>query len=240
MNEILLSIILPCYRENLRLPAYLEDLLITFKNEKTVEWILVDDGTPSLEFESLRIKIAHLLTGKNLTQHRYEKNTGKGEAIRFGIERSQGHYVGFVDADGSTPAAEVFRIWQYLQSRPEVDLVSGSRIVMLGRVVKKSLTRHSMNRIFATIFTWIYGIRMYDPQCGCKFFKRTKYESIKNSITNFRWLWDTQLTILFYRKGYHIQEFPIDWQERSGSKVNLLVDSITMFFALFQSRNIGR
>lgn len=233
-----LSLVIPCYRESERLPKFLESLLKTFKGSKSVDFLVVDDGSPLAEFEILKQKINHLLSNPQIQLLRYETNLGKGGAIQFGLNIAKGNYYGFVDADGATPAEEVFRTWKHINLHPEIDLLAGSRIIMMGRNVKKSFYRHLTNRIFSFYFTLVFRIQMYDPQCGCKIFKKSAYKQTIHKISNLRWLWDTQLLVLLIRNGFNIVEFPLDWQDIPGSKFSFLRDSVRVVYSVWKYRNI--
>lgn len=233
-----LSLVIPCYRESERLPKFLESLLKTFKGSKSVDFLVVDDGTPLAEFEILKQKINHLLSNPQIQLLRYETNVGKGGAIQFGLKVAKGNYFGFVDADGATPAEEVFRTWNHINLHPEIDLLAGSRIIMMGRNVKKSFYRHVTNRIFSFYFSFIFRIQMYDPQCGCKIFKKSAYLQVIHKISDLRWLWDTQLLVLLIRNGFKIVEIPLDWQDIPGSKFSFLKDSFLVVFSVWKYRNI--
>lgn len=233
-----LSLVIPSYRESERLPLFLESLLDTFKGSKSIEFIVVDDGSPLEEFKTLNIKIKHLLSNPQLKIIRQETNSGKGSAIQLGLQNAKGNYYGFVDADGATPAYEVLRIWNYANDHKEIDLLAGSRIIMMGRNVKKSFYRHLTNRIFSFYFSLIFQIQMYDPQCGCKIFKKSSYLEVIQKISDLRWLWDTQLLVLLFRNGFKIEEFPVDWKDIPGSKFSFMKDSIRVVLSTWKYRNI--
>ncbi|TGM46498.1 glycosyltransferase [Leptospira biflexa] len=238
MKKNHLSIIIPCYNECNRLPQYLDTLMITFQKKSNVDFIIVDDGSPKKEFLKLKENIEHHLSNPKIQLLRYELNLGKGGAIQFGLQVAKGNYVGFVDADGATPAYELQRIWDHIDTHKDIDLIVGSRIPMLGRSVKKSFYRHIANRVFSYYFHKIFKIQMYDPQCGCKIFKKSLYETMREKITDLRWLWDTQLIVLSYRNQKKIFEFPIDWNEIPDSKFNFLKDSWVVLYSAWKYRNI--
>lgn len=248
IDRFQLSIIIPAYNEATRLPRFLDDLFLEFsqnlKNPTAVEIILVDDGSMPENYALLCRAIENIPIPQNIHFQflRYERNRGKGGAIAYGIANAHSiMYLSFVDADGATPAYEVRRAWEQVQFDNSIDYLAGSRIVMFGRKVSKTFKRHLTNRIFSTYFTLIFGIKMYDPQCGMKFFRKSCYESVQDYITDFRWLWDTQLTVLIYRFAqYKMIEFPIDWTDIPGSKISIWKDSLKMLFLLWKYRNIGK
>lgn len=224
------SIVLPCYKEHDRLPGYLQDL----KKQLTglaVELIIVDDGSPAESFNLLKSKIAGLLNAF-VKLERYENNQGKGFAIAYGIGLAKGRIVGFVDSDGAIPAHEVRNALDYYIKNDQYDMLVFSRIKMLGKSVERSFMRHLSGRIFVTIISLLFGIPVYDSQCGFKLFKKEIYELLKCKITDTRWVWDTQLLILFYINNRQIKEIPIDWKDIAGSKVKIIQDSARMLFKM--------
>lgn len=238
MKKNQLSIVIPCYRENNRLPKFLDSLVQMFQGNPEINFVIVDDGSPIYEFLELKEKIGTILSNPQFQLLHYEKNMGKGNAIQLGIENSNGNYLGFIDADGATPAYELKRMWDHINSQSEIDLIAGSRIPMHGKTVKKTLHRHIANRIFSYYFHQLFEIQIYDPQCGCKIFKRSSYDQIKQKITDLRWLWDTQLLILFQRNQFSILEFPIDWNEIPNSKFSFFRDSLSVLVSLWRYRNL--
>lgn len=109
--------------------------------------------------------------------------------------------------------------------------------MILGKHIDRKPLRHLSGRVFSTVLNLIFPMNVYDSQCGFKIFSRVKYEMIKDKITNMRWLWDTQLLILFYFNSYKIIEYPIDWHEEGDSKVKIFSDSFKMIFDLLIFKN---
>jgi dolichyl-phosphate beta-glucosyltransferase len=227
-----ISLIIPCYKESSRFPLFLQSIC-HLTTRYPLEIIVVDDGSPSSDFELLKNKISNQLT-ENIRLLHYDKNKGKGAAIQYGIDNSAGEYIGFVDADGAIPSNEVENFIQYILKNPDEDMIISSRIRILGKTVNRSLKRHLSGRVFITILNLFFSVPVYDSQSGLKIFKREKFNLIKDKISDFRWLWDTQVLILFYKSKFKMKEIPIDWSDVPGSKVNLLRDSILMFFRLFK------
>ncbi len=230
-TKIKFSIVMPCYKEENRLPAYLKELKETLK-EIPVELIIVDDGSPIESFNRLRDKISGELSG-SIFLHRYERNQGKGFAISHGIHQANGEIVGFLDSDGAIPAYEVKNLLNIYSDNNSFDMLLASRIKMLGKNVDRSFMRHLSGRVFVTFISTLFNIPVYDSQCGFKLFKKNSYESLKNKITDTRWVWDTQLLILFFLNKKKIHEVPIDWSGVADSKVYMLSDSLKMLLKMY-------
>ncbi|MEQ1731871.1 MAG: glycosyltransferase, partial [Vicinamibacterales bacterium] len=103
---------------------------------------------------------------------RFEQNRGKAEAVRRGLRTaldSGAEIVGYLDADLSAPIDEIVRIASIVE--PGVrDVVVGSRVLLLGALIQRSVLRHYLGRVFATAASLVLGIPVYDTQCGAKCF----------------------------------------------------------------------
>jgi dolichyl-phosphate beta-glucosyltransferase len=226
-----LTIVIPSYKESIRLPIFLSTLAHVLPKEMNL--IIVDDGSPKEDFQSLKDKIAPFLN-EQIQLLRYEKNRGKGGAIEFGLEHTDAPWLGFLDADGSISATEVLYLWNFAKSQNNFDLVLSSRIKLLGKTIDRTFKRHFFGRIFVTYMNFLFHVPVYDSQCGYKIFRKSLYESVKNQILNKRWLWDTELVILSYKSKFNCIEIPIDWQDIPGSKISLISDSIKMALGLWE------
>ncbi len=227
-------IVVPAYREEERLPGFLPGLVAALAG-LPVEIVVVDDGSPPASFERLRgILAPHLSTRARLTG--YPVNRGKGAAIAFGLEGAAATHLGFVDADGSVPAGEVRRLVEHCLAHPARDMVIGSRVKMLGRSVERAWRRHLTGRVFATFLSATFDIPVYDSQCGLKVFRADRYRAVASAVLDHRWIWDTELLLLFHRSGWDVEEFPIDWRETQGSKIRMVRDGLRMWRGLSRFR----
>jgi glycosyltransferase involved in cell wall biosynthesis len=231
------SLVVPAFREEERLPRFLPALAAALA-DLPAEVIVVDDGSPPASYAALAAALApHLSPRVRLV--RSEPNRGKGHAIARGLEEARGALLGFVDADGAVPAAEARRLAGHALAHPEDDMVIGSRVKMLGRTIERSALRHYVGRVFATWLDTLFRVPVYDSQCGLKIFRADRYREVRGAIEDERWLWDTELLILFHRRGWRVEELPIDWREPGGSKVNVLRDGARMWTGLLRFR-LGR
>ncbi len=158
-------IVVPCFDEEKRLdPRAFADLAASGR----VSLLFVDDGSTDGTTE-----ILHDLrdSAPAVDVLGLPANQGKGEAVRRGLLRaieSGSTVVGYYDADLATPPDELLRIVDHLLARPDVALVMGSRVRLLGRSIVRSPARHYLGRIFATLASLVLELPVYDTQCGAK------------------------------------------------------------------------
>lgn len=159
-------------------------------------------------------------------------NQGKGGAIRAGWRAHlDSDLLGFVDADGSISPAEVRRVLELVIANP-AEAVFASRVKMLGREVQRSLFRHLVGRVFATIASLRLGIDAYDTQCGFKVIPASIMRNEAVPLTENGFAFDLELLVTLVDQGIPIREIPIDWTHKEGSKVHLVRDSTAMYLSL--------
>lgn len=225
-------LVVPCFNEEKRLPT---GAFETFRHQfPNVHFLFVNDGshdgTQSL-LEALKNSAPESFDVVML-----DRNRGKAEAIRRGIREAiarNPEYVGFWDADLSTPLNEVPRFLELMQQKPSVEMVIGSRVQLLGRKISRRLVRHYLGRIFATLASLAIGLPVYDTQCGAKMFRVTPALSeVFDKPFSSRWVFDVELLDRFLRLPHseekpprheQIVEVPLEqWTDVAGSKLGML------------------
>jgi len=225
----LLSIVIPAYNERDRLPrTALETILWCRSNHLTYEVLIVDDGS-----QDDTLAIGELL-------ERHDPHTkclacphkGKGAAVRMGMLNAHGQYVLFMDADGATPLTEIPRL--LAEVAKGFDVAIGSRVLQQpGEVtVETSLHRKLIGRVFA-FFVNVFAVSgIADTQCGFKLFKSeaSKRIFVEQKLEGFAF--DVEILFIAKRLGLLVSEVPVNWRNQSGSKVNLVRDSVAMLWDL--------
>jgi len=235
-----LALIIPSYQDSSRLAGYLPELCASLKKFPGVSILVVDDGSGAPWNEETRLMVCDLAARYPMLQEPLllEKNRGKGGAVYGGWDAAAPtEWIGFVDADGATSASEVARLIEAVfDGREGDDVYVGSRVKMLGRVVSRSVKRHLVGRIFATLSSTVTGLTVYDSQCGCKILRRAFYEKVKSNLVESRFAFDIDLLVNLALAGARMKEFPLDWSDIPGSKVSLVKDSIQMAQAVWRLR----
>ena len=221
-SEFRLALIIPFYNEEKRINA---GSFTNFADQnKDILLILVDDGSRD-NTKNILTSICSV-SATNSEAIYLEKNVGKGNAIRTGMEKAilyQIPFIGYMDADLSAPFEEILRLHQYIQTSDDLS-VFGSRLKKLGSDIKRSLFRHITGRMVATITDSRFNIGCYDTQCSAKIFT---IESLKPAITEpffTRWFFDIELILRIRKKfeRFKVQEIPLNkWEHKAGSKITI-------------------
>jgi len=227
-----LSIVIPSYNEELRLPATLEQIaayLPTLGGE--TEILVVDDGSKDRTVavaESFQEKLPNLRVISNGV------NRGKGYSVRLGMIEARGRSVLFTDADLSAPIEEAPKLLKALQ---DYDVAIGSRALDRSLIaVHESRFREVAGIIFNTIVRVILRLPFVDTQCGFKAFRRERCKIIFEQQRIERFGFDPELLYLARHHGLHTVEIPVRWAHSPATKVNMLRDSIQMFLDIFTIR----
>jgi len=244
-RPIFASVVMPAFDEGERLPQLLRVLELSADPlSPPTEFIVADDGSAPGHHARHQAAVAATRNawGRQGAPHRISlftlpRNRGKGAAIRAAWSQSAPHaeWVGFVDADGAVPAAEVWRLIRRAAAG-DADLVAGSRIKMAGHHVHRSLLRHLQGRVFATAVDVSFRLGFYDTQCGLKIVRSSLLRPLLPALQEERWMLDVELLLALRRAGARCVEEPIDWTDPGGSKVVPLLDPLRMLMALGRMR----
>jgi glycosyltransferase involved in cell wall biosynthesis len=223
------AIVVPCYNEALRLP--IGDFQ-KFLSQSRVRFVFVDDGSRDNTIQRLEeLRAGH---EDRVTVLQSPRNQGKAAAVRQGITfalEQDAAYVGFWDADLATPLDAIPQFLAVFAARPDLDMVFGSRVKLLGRHVHRRASRHYLGRVFATVVSIMLRLPIYDTQCGAKIFRVNPDTRILWAEQfHTKWIFDVELLARYIRRigspetaGKKIYEFPLDcWEDVGGSKVKPL------------------
>lgn len=247
MSSRRVTIVVPCYNEAARLDG--GRFMQYAREHDDVAFMFVNDGSTDDTRRVLERMCAEM--PESLRMIELERNGGKAEAVRRGMtaamtatenNSSATPYLGFWDADLATPLEEIGAFCDVLDARPELDMVFGSRVNLLGREVRRRLLRHYIGRVFATAASAVLQLPIYDTQCGAKIF-RVGDELKRVCETPFlsRWIFDVEMIARYIQLRRvsggrpvreSIYESPlVKWTDVKGSKLKLM-DFFTVGFDL--------
>ena len=230
----LISIVIPAYNEEKRLPDTLRKVLKFISSKKLkAEIIVVDDGS-----SDNTASVAASLKNPKIKVVKNPKNMGKGFSVQNGVKHSKGDIILFTDADMSTPIKHLEEFLQYHKEGFEV--VIASRDLVESRVmVPQSQFRELGGKIFNLMVRIVTGLPVHDTQCGFKSFTKKAANLIfpRQTIPGFGF--DVEILFIAYNHKLPIKESAVEWYNAPGTKVSFLKDSVRMFAELFKIRMNG-
>lgn len=233
-NNIALSIIIPLYNEERRLPK-------TFAAIERFRWlpsvpsfevIFVDDGSRDASAQMVRGFIAHFISAR-LVSHK--KNRGKGVAVRTGMLAARGAWRLFADADMATDVSEFQKFVPLLSSDMEV-LIGSRRVSGAEVLVRQPRLREIMGGAYTALANLFTGADVSDFTCGFKCFSADAAQEIFLLSKIARWSYDAEILFLAHRLGFEICEVPVVWRNDGETRVRLWKDAPRSFFDLLLIR----
>lgn len=233
-NQPEYSVVIPAYNEEARLAGPLSEIVGFFSaRQDAFEVVVVDDGSTD---GTAGVVEAFREEHPEVRLIRLPANRGKGFAVRTGVVNSKGAYVLFADADGATPVSEVEKLRERLEDGAHVAI--GSRALSDDEVqVEARLHRRVMGRIFHALVQLLAVGDFQDTQCGFKLLRGGIARELFGSLRMDGFSFDVELLSKALRRGYRVDEVPVNWRHVPGSRVNLVTDSARMIRDLFVIRS---
>ena len=244
-----LSVIIPAYNEEKRLPKTLREIDDYLRKQNyDSEIIVVSDGSKDKTVEvaknlmseinpstELRVDAEQSRSIKNLRVIEFKENQGKGFGVKEGMLAALGNFRLFTDADNSTPIFQIEKIWPEFEKG--ADIVIGSRDIK-GAILDppQPLFRRLTGEVFKYLRKIIVDLwEIEDSQCGFKCFTKKAAEDIFPKCKINRFAFDPEILLVAKKSGYKIKEIPIYWKNDLQSKVKLK-SMIKMLLDLFKIR----
>jgi glycosyltransferase involved in cell wall biosynthesis len=220
----LLTLVIPAYNEESRLPATLARTseALAARGE-TYELLVVVNGSTDRTAEVVKAAAKRDPNVRLIVT----PLAGKGRAVKIGISEARGDRIVFADADLSTPIDEVIALAEQLDDRCQV--IIASREGTGARRVGEPYLRHLMGRVFNLLVQTLAVRGIQDTQCGFKAFTRQCAQDVfrRQRIVGFGF--DVEVLYIARKLGYGIKEVPVTWEYAASSRVDPVKDTIRMF-----------
>ena len=230
-----LTLVMPVYKEHRRLDKSIRQVIAFMSAEREngidVDVIFVDDGSPDDSAAIVNTIIADM-ADPDIRLLRYERNQGKGFAVKTAILAAEGDMILMSDADLSTPLED----WRKLKDALDngADIACGSRAVHGAHIGKAPpLHRRILSRVFNILvrLSGVHGIR--DTQCGFKLFRSGQAKEIFSRLRIKRFAFDVEMIAMARDFGFKVVEVPVRWDYSGHSTVRVFTSGGRMLFDVF-------
>lgn len=230
------SIVIPAFNEAGRITESLRAIArYAATTPMRLELLVIDDGSTD---GTATVARKNLPRAANLQSRviRYERNRGKGFAVRHGLLAASAPIAVFSDADLSTPITELPKVLADITAG-RADVTFGSRAIDRSLIgVHQPKRRELGGRVFNLVLRLATGLPFWDTQCGFKAFRMNVCRPLieAGSIDGFGF--DVELLYEAHRAGLRMREIPVRWDHRDGSKVHFLRHGVRMLGDVFTVR----
>lgn len=233
MADVHLSVVIPAYNEEKRIPPTLTAVLRYLSRQGyPSELLVVNDGATDRTADVVRAA-QHAFRPEgdgggtasggvqrfDLLEYPDRNNHGKGYAVRHGMINARGHYRLFMDADNSTTIDHVERFFPYFKEE-HYDIVIGSRDIEGANIALHQAWYKELAGNLGNVAIRMLAVPgIYDTQAGFKMFTGKSVDDIFPRLTIDRWGFDIEILAVANHLGYRIKEAPITWVNDEQSLV---------------------
>ena len=222
-----ISIIIPSKNDEKYFIENFKLLQNYFKNQEwKYEVLLISNGSSVTNLNFIKT-IDH-----DELKHFSLKESGKGLAIKYGIEKAQYNNILFIDADFSVPITELDKFIH--ENKLIGHILIGNRRSTHSINNGTPFIRKILGSAYLLTMRLVLGFKIEDSQCGFKIFRKDDYLNIGGvKFNNFSF--DVELLYKLSKIG-KIIEIPVDYNHNTDSKVSVIQDSLAMFLDLIRLR----
>ncbi len=225
-HRVDVSVVLPAYNEEQTIEHTVTttlDTLSEFLPEGRFEVVVAEDGCDDRTPE-----IADRLAEEHPEVFHFhsDERLGRGGALERAFAASNGDTLVYFDTDLATDMQHLEELVERVRSG-EYDIATGSRW-MPGRQADRPAKRGVPSRVYNSLVRLVLGSDLKDHQCGFKAFSREAFDTLRADVEDAHWFWDTEMLVRAQRHGFRVAEFPVDWEPKGDTKVDLVRDVFGM------------
>jgi glycosyltransferase involved in cell wall biosynthesis len=196
-----ISIVMPAYNEADSIEKGVAAIDRQFESvSEDYEIIVVDDGS-----EDSTRKIMEEFTDRKIKLVGYDRNQGKGHAIKMGLYSATGQYAFLIDSDSEIQASD---LTNYVDALASADFVIGSKRHPLS-TVHTPAGRRFLSLGFNVLERLLTGVRATDTQAGLKAAKSSALYQVLPLLSVKRYAFDAELLAVASLFGFKIKELPV-------------------------------
>lgn len=241
MQQPFLTIVIPAYNEEKRLPVSLEKIGNFLRQQSYCsEVLVVENGSTDKTSQVVRDFARTVTLDDPFTIELLHSDQGKGAAVKTGMLVGRGAHLFICDADLSMPIEEVNKFLPPTLPEGSFDVAIASREIAGAVRYNEPGYRHLMGRVFNLIVRTLIIPGIEDTQCGFKLFTRAAADEIFPYQTISGWGFDPEVLFIANSRQLRVVEVPINWYYMADSRVNPVRDTIKMFREVLRVRRNGR
>lgn len=222
-----LSVCIPVYNEHAVIENSIRELCRTLDEAGAdYELVLCSDGSTDDSLAIMNRTAADYSDGR-VRVIGYEKNRGKGCAVRTAVLESRGDIVLYTDSDLAYGTEIILPAAAALEKSGS-DVLAGSRALAPGGYGAYTPIRALASKIYVRILSLFAGFSLSDSQCGFKILRGDGARKIFALCTTDGFAFDFEVLMIAKKMGMKITEYPVTILRHGESKVHLVQDSMRM------------
>lgn len=223
-KKLILSVVIPIYKQEktivddlTRIKLVLDDLRYDYEIVAVVDGLIDKSYDNAKKIKSSKIKVFGL-----------KNNHGKGYAVRYGMARTKGNIIAFIDAGMEIDPNGISMILEHMEWY-DADIIVGSKRHPASQI-NYPQSRKIISFLYQAFVRFFAGLNVRDTQAGLKIFKRGVLEDVLPRLLVKRYAFDLEMLAVAWRLGYkRIYEAPI--------KINYNFDDLTHASSLRAMKN---
>jgi glycosyltransferase involved in cell wall biosynthesis len=235
-----LSVIIPAYKQQKTIIEDLGNIQSVLEQIRyDYEMIVVVDGIIDKTFDNVKeYKKNHSPKPSKIVPLAYEKNHGKGYAVRYGMSKATGDYVAFIDSGMDLNPNGLSMLLEHMEWY-KADVIVGSKRHQASKV-DYPLVRRMYSTGYQFLCSALFGLTIKDTQVGLKIFKRKVLQDVMPRLLIKAWAFDIEILAVAHYLGYtKIYEAPVEYRHIKfntsiNKKVvlNMLWDTLAVFYRM--------